>query len=67
MTRKTQNAVGAAEKAVTRLVAECCKGGALYVQSPQAVAQVSRTSKWLLNALARLRRELGTHDGQSAS
>lgn len=67
MTKKTQSAVRAAEQAVTRLIGECRKGGPLYVQNPQAAAQVSRTSKWLLNALARLRREPGTHDENSAS
>jgi hypothetical protein len=46
-----------AKVAVTRLVQECRKGGPLYVQNPQATAQVSRTAKWLLNALDRLHRQ----------
>jgi hypothetical protein len=46
-----------AQAAVTRLVEECRKGGPLYVQNPPAVAQVSRTAKWLLNALERLNQQ----------
>ena len=56
----TQNALRAAERAVTQLVKECRKPGPLYARSPRAVAQVSRTGKWLLNAIAALRRELNT-------
>jgi hypothetical protein len=54
----TQKALRAAEEAVTRLVEACRKAGPLYPRHPGAVAQVSRTSKWLLHALSRLRREL---------
>ena len=54
----TQKALRAAEEAVTRLVEACRKAGTLYPGHPGAVAQVSRTSKWLLHALSRLRREL---------
>ena len=50
--------IGTAEEAVTRLVEQCHKSGALYQQNPKAVAQVSRTGKWLLNAIAALHREL---------
>jgi hypothetical protein len=49
----------AAEQAVRRLVKECSKQGTLYPRSPRAVAQVSRTGKWLLSALAALERALG--------
>jgi hypothetical protein len=55
---KTQKSIRTAELAVARLVEECHKHGPLYVQHPGAVAQVSRTGKWLLNAIAALRREL---------
>ncbi len=48
--------VQAAEEAVRRLVESCRKHGPLYREHPQAVAQINRTAKWLLNALARLRR-----------
>jgi hypothetical protein len=55
---RTRKALAAAEKAVGRLVEECRKSGPLYAQSPKAVAQVSRTGKWFLNAVAALGREL---------
>ena len=69
MPQQTQDTIRAAEDAVTRLVEECRKPGSLYKQNTQAVAQVSRTGKWLLNAIARLRRELNTpcDDAQQAS
>jgi hypothetical protein len=54
----TLNTLRSAERSVTRLVEECIKGGALYAESPQAVAQVSRTGKWLLNAITSLRAAL---------
>ena len=52
------NTLRAAEEAVNRLVEECRKNGPLYPRSPKAVAQVSRTGKWLLHAIAALHREL---------
>ena len=58
MDSSTLNTMRAAEQAVTRLVEQCRKPGPLYRRCPRAVAQVSRTGKWLLNALAALRREL---------
>jgi hypothetical protein len=67
MTKDTKKAVDAAERAVTRLVEKCHKGAPLYLQNPKAVAQVSRTAKWLLNAIARLLRELQPHDVNTAS
>jgi hypothetical protein len=48
----------AAEEAVTRLVEECSKPGQLNKGNPRAVAQVSRTGKWHLNAIAALRKLL---------
>lgn len=45
------------EKVVRQLVEECQKNGALYQANPRAIAQVSRTSKWLLNAIAQLNKE----------
>ena len=47
-----------AERAVARLVEECRPRGPLHARSPGAVARVRRTGRWLLHALARLRREL---------
>jgi hypothetical protein len=58
MNRRTRTVVHSATQAVRRLVEVCHKGGPLYSQSPKAVAQVSRTAKWLLNAIARLEQEL---------
>jgi hypothetical protein len=45
-------------EAVGDLVNDCRKRGPLYRRHPRAVAQVNRTAKWLLNALATLRRQL---------
>ena len=58
MTQATRNIIAYAEEAVGRLVQECRPGGPLYARNPRAVAQVSRTGKWLLNALTTLHREL---------
>lgn len=48
--------IQAAQTAVTRLVTVCQKAGSLYPLHPKTVAHVSRTSKWLLNALRALDR-----------
>ncbi len=48
--------VRAAEEAVGELVNVCRKRGVLYQRHPKVVAQVSRTAKWLLNAIGVLRR-----------
>jgi hypothetical protein len=53
--------LAAAERAVNGLVQECGKQGPLYQHDPKAVAQVSRTGKWLLNAMSALRNALATH------
>ena len=58
MTQATRNIIAYAEEAVGRLVQECRHDGPLYGRNPRAVAQVSRTGKWLLNAIAALHREL---------
>jgi len=58
MNQQTLDALRAAEEAVTRLVEESRKPGPLYQRSPKAVAQVSRTGKWLLNAISALHRDL---------
>jgi hypothetical protein len=52
--------LAAAERAVNGLVQECGKQGPLYQHNRQAVAQVSRTGKWLLNAISALRSALAT-------
>jgi hypothetical protein len=54
----TQNALSAAEEAVRWLVEQCRRNGRLYQRAPRAVAQVSRTGKWHLNAISVLRRAL---------
>jgi len=56
----TLDTTRAAEQSVARLVEACRKGGPLYRRDPKAVAQVSRTARWLLNALAALHKALGT-------
>jgi len=67
MTLETQAAVDTAAQAVHQLIGACRKGGPLYTQSPRAVAQVSRTAKWLLSAIDRLRRDVATRDEAAAS
>jgi hypothetical protein len=58
MTLETQATVDTAAQAVHQLIGACRKGGPLHTQSPRAVAHVSRTGKWLLNAIQRLQRDL---------
>lgn len=62
----TLDIVHAAEEAVRRLVEECHRGGRLYQRDPRAVAQVSRTGKWHLNAIAHLRKVLDAPDTTQA-
>ena len=54
MNARTRALIRSAERKVGRLVEECRKGVPLYAEAPKATAQVSRTAKWLLNALAGL-------------
>jgi hypothetical protein len=58
MNRQTLRTIRTTEELVTQLVDECAKSGPLYRQNPKLVAQVSRTGKWLLNAIAALQREI---------
>jgi hypothetical protein len=58
MNLETLKAVRAAEASVRRLVEKSGKGSQLYLLNPQAVAQVSRTAKWLLRAIAALPKTL---------
>jgi hypothetical protein len=58
MMPETRSTVAAAETAINQLVKMCRKPGPLYPQNLQAVAPVSRTAEWLLNALCCLRRAL---------
>ncbi len=60
MDESTQNMLRAVEETVSRLVEKCGKNGSVYVRDPRAVAQVSRTGKWHLNAIAALRKSLDT-------
>ena len=60
MKPRTLKKLAAAERTVDRLVQECGKQGPLYCHDPKAVAQVSRTGKWLLNAITALRSALAT-------
>jgi hypothetical protein len=50
---------------VNRLVEECRKPGRLYSRNPKAVAQVSRTGKWLLNAISALHKVLGATEAEN--
>ena len=52
------NTLRAAEEAVNGLIEECRKNGPLYPRCPKTVAQVCRTGRWLLHAIATLHREL---------
>jgi hypothetical protein len=58
MNLETLKAVRAAEASVRRLVEKSGKRSPLYLLNPQAVAQVSRTAKWLLHAIAALPKTL---------
>jgi hypothetical protein len=51
-----------AQDAESRLLLRCHKSGPLYRRSPKVVAQVSRTGKCHLNAIAQLRKELDVSD-----
>ncbi len=62
----TLDILRAAEAAVSRLIEQCRKSDRLYQRSPKAVAQVSRTGKWHLNAIAALRKVLGCAGGDKA-
>jgi hypothetical protein len=67
MKQRTRTSLHSAHQAVRRLVEACHKGGPLYEQHPQAVAQVNRTAKWFLNALGRLEQEAGLRSNPPAS
>ncbi len=60
MDQVTQEMLRTAEESVKQLVETCRKTGPLYRERPKHVAQVSRTGKWLLNAITVLKRELDT-------
>jgi hypothetical protein len=62
MNTQQQETLRAAEQSVRQLVEECRKNGTLYPRNPKKVAQVSRTGKWLLNAIASLNRALAKVD-----
>jgi hypothetical protein len=65
----TRTTLRAAEEAVAALVEACAKDGPLYPCDPRAVAQVSRTGKWHLSAIAALAKALDapcTDAGQQA-
>jgi hypothetical protein len=58
MDSATRETLRVAEEAVTQLVEQCGKSHRLYRLNPRLVAQVSRTGKWHLNAIANLRKLL---------
>jgi hypothetical protein len=59
MSSETLKTVCSAQETVAQLVEACRKEGRLYQENPKSVAQVSRTGKWLLNAITALRQTLG--------
>ena len=70
MHEQTENTLRAAEAAISDLLSDCRKGGAVYQACPKAAAQVNRNAKWLRHAITTLRRELKSarsNDGQQAS
>jgi len=58
MDPQTLHTIDVAEEAATQLIETCRKNSPLYRQRPKQVAQVNRTAKWFLNALASLRRSV---------
>ncbi len=58
MSANPLNRLNTAERAVAKAVEQCRKEGPLHGRNPRVVAQVSRTGKWFINAVAALRREL---------
>jgi len=56
----TTDTIRVAEESVTQLVEACRKNGPLYNQNAKACAQINRTGKWLLNAIAALNKALTT-------
>jgi hypothetical protein len=58
MDHRLLSTLRATEKAIARLIEKCRKGSPVHRENSRAAAQVTRTSKWLLNAIAALRREL---------
>ena len=66
MNPESQEMLPAAQEIVTCLVERCAKTGPLYPANPKAVAQVSRTGKWLINAIVALDRALEAPCGQAS-
>jgi hypothetical protein len=60
MKPRIRSTIRSAKQSVLRLVEECRKDGPIYPKHPKAVAQVSRTGKWLLNAITTLEQTLDT-------
>jgi hypothetical protein len=58
MDPQTLHTINVIEEAASQLIEVCRKNSPLYRQRPKQVAQVNRTAKWFLNALAGLRRSV---------
>jgi hypothetical protein len=56
--QETLEMLCAAEEAVQHIIELCRKDSILYARDARAVAHVSRTGKWHLNAIASLRKVL---------
>jgi hypothetical protein len=67
MPTQEQDTLRNAEQTVMQLVEQCRKNGPLYPQNPRKVAQVSRTGKWLLNAIGALNKALASPCNDSKS
>jgi hypothetical protein len=57
MNTEAPEVIRTAQEAVNGLITACQKHLPLYREHPQAVAQVNRTAKWLLSAIAALNRQ----------
>ena len=58
MDPQTLRTLETAQEAVGQLVDACRRRGPLHRESPRLVGQVSRTAKWLLNAVRNLQQTL---------
>jgi hypothetical protein len=58
MDPQTLHTIETVEEAVRELLNVCRKKRPLYCRSPKQAAQINRTGRWLLNAIAGLRTSL---------
>jgi len=65
MDPQTLHTIETAQEAVGELVDACRRRGPLHSQNAKLVGQVSRTAKWLLNAIHNLQQSLNTSSDAS--